>query len=92
MEKIIIFLIIVQALATAVGAFFLAKKARNLKVIVTQVSGIAFVLPFMLYLIPYSFNPTAEKMAFFIEWLIYSFIANEIVAIPTVFIAQIFRR
>jgi hypothetical protein len=88
MDGIIIFLMIVQFIATAIGAFFLAKQARSLRLAITQAAAIGFFLPILIYIIPYSINPTLEKLTFFIEWVLYSMIANEVAGIPAAIIGK----
>lgn len=91
MDDIVILLLIVQALTTAVGAYFLARQARSLETAIAQASAIGFLLPFAFYMIPYSMNPTVEGMITFFEWMIYSIIANEIAGIPVAIISQLLR-
>jgi len=90
MNGLIIFLIILQFIATGVGAFFLAKQAKSMRIAITQAAAVGFILPFALYIIPYSQNPTIEGLKFFMEWLILSFVANMIAAIPVSIASRIF--
>ena len=92
MDNIIIFLLIVQFIATGVGAYFIAREAKKIEKAIGQAAAIGFLLPFVLYIIPYSMNPTAEKMVFFIEWMMYSLVANEIAAIPTAIVTSLLKR
>ena len=91
MNEMILSLIIFQFIATAIGAYFLAREAKKLETAIAQAAGLGFILPFILYIIPYSMNPTIDKLTFFIEWLMYSWVANEIAAIPVAVITKIAR-
>ena len=91
MNEVIIFLIVIQFIASGVGAYFIAREARKVETAIAQAAAIGFVLPFLLYIIPYSMNPTADKMVFFFEWMIYSLVANEIAAIPVAIVTKMLR-
>jgi hypothetical protein len=89
MDNLIIFLLIIQFVATIIGSFALAKQAKSLRVAVREAATISFFLPFLIYIIPFSTNPTPEKLAFFMEWLVTSWVFNFIVSIPVAIISQI---
>jgi len=92
MNKLIIAIVIVQAFLNSVGAFFLAKRIKKLKHAIESSAAISFALPFALYILPYSINPTTDKLIFFIEWIFYSFVINTVTGIPTAIITYFLKR
>ena len=91
MEGILIFLITLQAVMMGVGYFALARQIRSTRKRIEVLAGMALVLPLLGLLL--KFLPsgiTNEEFVLFIEFYVYSAIANGITGTIVEFVERAF--